>query len=67
MRERLVDEDEIGRALFHPDAVERDEEHGGILLRRYLPDWDRILVIAVEERPQESILVVKTVLWSKAN
>lgn len=67
MLERLVDFKEISAVLANPDAVSDDEEYGGKLLSKYLPDWDRILVIAVAERIRESVLLVKTVLWSKAS
>lgn len=36
------------------------------MLSKYLPDWDKILVVAVDERTSEGVLIVKTVLWSKA-
>ena len=67
MRERLIEEADVNAALSEPDAVERDQAHGGKLLSRYLADWDKILKVAVVERPRENVLVVKTVLWSEAS
>ncbi len=66
MTERLVEEREVLQAVASPDHVENDAAHGGKLLRRYFPDWDKILTVAVEERAAEGILVVKTILWSRA-
>jgi hypothetical protein len=67
MLERLIDLKEIFAVLANPDTISDDIEYGGKLLSKYLPDWDRILVIAVLERARENILLVKTVLWSKAS
>jgi len=67
MVERLADETEVREVIVHPDTVSPDQEHGGRLLTKYLPDWDRILMVAIEERVSEGILLVKTVLWSKVN
>jgi len=64
--ERLVAEHEVLQAIAVPDSVRTDTAHGGKLLSKYLPDWDRILVVAVDERVSEGMLIVKTVLWSKA-
>lgn len=67
MEERHVDLEEVSRVIGEPQSVDADAAHGGKLLARYLPDWDRILIVAVHERASESVLVVKTVLWSKVN
>jgi hypothetical protein len=67
MVERFVDLKEIIGVVANPDLVSDDIEYGGKLLSKYLPDWDRILVIAITERARENVLLVKTVLWSKAN
>jgi len=66
MRERLVDEAEVREVIAQPDSVEVHSRHSR-LLTKYLPEWDRILVVAVEEHGRESMVLVKTVLWSKAN
>ena len=67
MQERLIEESRVRSVIHAPDSAEDDPRHGGRLLTRYLPDWDRILVVAVEERAAEGLLLVKTVLWSKAS
>ena len=67
MEERHVDPKDVFLVIAAPETVDADALHGGKLLTRYLPDWDRILVVAVHERIHESVLLVKTVLWSKAN
>lgn len=64
--ERLVAEQEVLQVITAPDSVKSDTKHGGKLLSKYLPDWDKILVVAVDERASEGVLIVKTVLWSKA-
>lgn len=66
MSERMVDEHDVRQVIAAPDATEPNQSYGGILVSRYLADWDRILVVAVEERPIESVILVKTVLWSAA-
>jgi len=67
MDERHVDPDDVLRVIANPDTGDVDTAHGGKLLARYLPDWDRILIVAAYERTAEGVLLVKTVLWSKAN
>ncbi|HUT61627.1 MAG TPA: DUF4258 domain-containing protein [Phycisphaerae bacterium] len=66
MLERLVKEGDVREAIRHPDSSQADARHGGRLLRRYLADWDRILVVAIEEQPAEGVVLVKTALWSPA-
>ena len=66
MHERLVDEADVRATLASPDSVEDDPHHGGRLIAKYLPEWDRILILALEERESEGVLSIKTVLWSKA-
>ena len=66
MAERSVDEAEVFRTLADPETVSPDVPTGK-LLTRYLEDWDRILVVAIEERPRAGVILVKTVLWSKAS
>ena len=67
MEERHVDPEDVSQIIAAPETVDVDISHGGKLLARYLPDWDKILVVAVHERAAEGVLLVKTVLWSKAN
>ncbi|MCK4625805.1 MAG: DUF4258 domain-containing protein [Phycisphaerae bacterium] len=67
IEERLVEAEDVRKAIDTPDSVETDLVHGGKILTKYLADWDRILVVAIEELSYESIVLVKTVLWSKAN
>lgn len=67
MDQRGLDEAEVLAVLEKPDDVEPNLVHGGKLVRRYLGDWDRILTVAVRERPREGTLVVKTILWSVVN
>jgi hypothetical protein len=66
MEERHVEEKDVLAVVHDPDDVQVDTRHRGRLLSRYLADWDRMLVVAIEERPTESVLLVKTVLWSEA-
>jgi len=67
MHERLVGEAEVLDVLHAPDSCEPDSTHGGRLASRYLPHWDRILVVAFEEHSESALVTVKTVLWLKAN
>jgi len=67
MDERHVEPEDVLQVIADPDTVDADTAHGGKLLTRYLPDWDRILVVAAYERAAEGVLLVKTVLWSKAS
>ena len=67
MDERHVDPEDVLQVIATPDTVDVDTAHGGKLLTRYLPDWDRILVVAVYEQASEGVVLVKTVLWSKVN
>ncbi|MCD4699175.1 MAG: DUF4258 domain-containing protein [Phycisphaerae bacterium] len=67
IQERLVEDEDVREVIDAPDFVEADLVYGGKILTKYLADWDRILVVAIEELSQESVLLVKTVLWSKAN
>lgn len=64
MAQRMIEHSEVLRLIAEPEQVGTDKVHGGKLLSRYLPDWDRILTVAVVERPDEAVLLVKTVLWS---
>lgn len=64
---RFVEAEDVRKAIDTPDSVEADMVHGGKILTKYLADWDRILVVAIEELSHESVVLVKTVLWSKAN
>lgn len=66
MTERCVEESAVLATVHQPDTVCPNSVHGGRLLSRYLPDWDRILVVSIEEREPEGVLLIKTVLWSKA-
>ncbi len=67
MVERMVTEEDVLSVLSHPEEVEANRVHGGRLLQRYLRDWDRILVVAVTERSEQGVVLVKTVLWSQAS
>ena len=67
MTERHVEMADIHKVIGEPDEAMRDESRRGRLLSKYLSEWDRILVVAIEERPSESIVLVKTILWSEAN
>jgi len=67
MHERLISEAEVLGVLHTPDSCEPDSSRGGRLATRYLPEWDRILVVAFEEHRESAVVTVKTVLWSKAN
>jgi len=64
MGERLIDAAAVERAVVAPDEVRRNRRHGGRILTKYLPEWDRVLVVSMEERPAEGVVLVKTVLWS---
>ena len=64
MIERAVHEKEIRETISGPEAVRPNSRHGGRLLSRYLVEWDRILVVSVEEIEDQGVLLVKTVLWS---
>ena len=64
LSERAIEEKEVQDAISHPDAIRPNTRRGGKLLSRYLKEWDRILIVSVEEFEDEGILLVKTVLWS---
>ncbi len=64
--ERGIEESDILVTIANPDHVERQSAKGR-LLGKYLPGHDRILEVAVEEYVAQSVLVVKTALWSKAS
>ena len=66
MLERSVEEDAVLATVHEPDAVSSNSVHGGRLLTRYFPDWDRILVVSIEEREPDGIVLIKTALWSRA-
>jgi hypothetical protein len=66
MVERSIGKEEVLATVTQPDRTEADALYGGRLICRYLPDWDRILVVCVEEHADKAVLLVKTVLWSPA-
>ena len=64
MIERGIEEKEVRETVSSPEGVRPNSRHGGKLLSRYLVEWDRILVVSVEEIEDQGVLLVKTVLWS---
>ena len=64
MAERAVEEKDVLKTISSPDESRSNARHGGKLLSRYLVEWDRMLVVSVEEIEQHGLLLVKTVLWS---
>jgi hypothetical protein len=65
MDQRHLDRQDIIALIASPDQAADDPEHGGILLTKYLAEWDRILSVAVEEHTDTGVLLVKSVIWSQ--